>query len=94
MMKAILTVLGAVSGFVLGVILYAIIAYHLCPALIEAAQGVWTDYGSIIFGVVGAVTGAVMVWAIQALLSVRRLDAFMVRKFQGLGSLSKRESQA
>ena len=94
MMKAILTVLGAVSGFVLGVILYAIIAYPLYPAVIEAAQGVWTDYGSIIFGVVGAVIGAVMVWAIQALLSVRRRDAFMVRKFQGLGSLSKRESQA
>jgi hypothetical protein len=95
MMKAIFTVFGAVSGFIQGVILYAIIGSPLHPSVAEAAQGMWTDYGSLIFGVIGATIGAIMGWwSIHVSVSAPRQDVFTARKFQGLGSLSKRESQA
>ena len=59
-MKAILLALAAVVGSVLSVLVYLAVDFHIHPTFAADELGVWTEYGSLIFGGVGTIPGVVM----------------------------------
>jgi hypothetical protein len=63
MMKAILLALATVVGSVLGVLVFLVTDLRFHPPFAADESGVWTEYGFLILGGVGAVGGAVMGWA-------------------------------
>jgi len=63
MMKAILLLLGAVVGSLLGVLVFLVIDFPFHPPFAVYEPGVWTEYGSLILGGLGAISGVVMGWA-------------------------------
>jgi ABC-type branched-subunit amino acid transport system permease subunit len=60
MMKAILLLLGAFVGSVLGVLIFLVIDFRFHPPFAVYEPGVWTEYGPLILGGVGAMCGVVM----------------------------------
>jgi hypothetical protein len=62
-MKAILLALATVVGSVLGVLAFFVIDLRFHPPFAADEPGVWTEYGSFIFGGLGAICGVVMGWA-------------------------------
>ena len=63
MTRAIFTVLGAIAGFVLGVVFVAIVNFSVNDPFDVFESGELLGYTSLIFGGVGAISGAVMGWA-------------------------------
>jgi hypothetical protein len=63
MMKASLLALAAVADSVLGVLVYLAIDFSCQPPFAVGALGVWTEYGALISGGVGAICVVVVGWA-------------------------------
>jgi hypothetical protein len=61
-----LTVLGGIAGFFEGVVFFMISNFSLDAPSRVFVPGEWMGYPSLIFGGIGAICGAVLVWAVYS----------------------------
>lgn len=66
MTRAMITLLGAILGFMEGIVFFVIIRFSLDTPLSTILSGELLDYPALLFGGVGAVCGAVLGWAVAA----------------------------
>jgi hypothetical protein len=85
--SAMITVLGAVAGFIEGVVFFVIIKFSLDAPFRVFESGEWMDYPSLIFGGVGAICGAVMGWAACAWKSKTRTSVSVPSRPSKVGDL-------
>ena len=79
MMKGILLAVSAIVGFVLGVGAFLVIDFPLHPPFAVVEPTAWSQYGSLIFGGVGACCGVVLGWAACVWIKKRQMRRAHVR---------------
>jgi hypothetical protein len=85
--RAMITVLGAIAGFIEGVVFFVIINFSLDAPFRVFVSGEWMDYPLLIFAGVGAICGAVMGWAACAWMSKPRTYVSVPRRPSKAGDL-------
>jgi hypothetical protein len=61
-----ITVLGGIAGFIQGVAFFVISNFSLDAPSHLFVSGEWMGYPSLIYGGVGAICGAVLVWGLYS----------------------------
>ena len=80
MMKAVFLALAAVVGSVPGVLVFAVVVFPSRPPFAIEELGVWMEYGSLLFGGVGAIGGVVMGRAAFVRISKPRIHVLVPSK--------------
>jgi hypothetical protein len=80
-----LIVLGTFLGFIQGVAFFVIVHFSRDAPLDTITSGELLDYPPLLFGGVGAICGAILCWALHALMKKNRVYVSVPRNRMRVG---------
>lgn len=85
MTKALLILLGTVLGFIQGLALFLIVHFSVDAPFGTITSGELLDYPALLFGGLGAICGAVLCWALDAVMKKNRVYVSVPRNRSRVG---------